>query len=791
MRVVPRLLLSALCILLLATTAYGGTTSSWPHLRGPNYDGRADHPEAFDTEGFGLEVAWKVPVGPAYSGIAVSDGLVITFFSDGTDDVAAAFDSATGEERWRYRIDSTYRGHDGSTDGPLSSPVVVEGMVHGLGAHGQLFTLDLATGKEVWVIDLQETFGSQEPDFGFTTTPLVAGDHLIVQAGGKAEASLVGLDRKTGERRWGLGDQRVQYQSPAVLELAGRRQVVAAAGNSIDGIDPATGALLWRHEVADDDRAGSASPMAIGDDRFLVLAGGGALAYTLVADGDGYRLEEAFRSQGLGRNYALPVFHDGYLYGFRGNILTCVRATDGEIVWRSRPPGGRGLILVEGHLVVLGAGGEVVVAEATPEGFDPKAEVKALDGTGYTWPSFASGQIFVRNLESMAAVRVSEPRAAAEERQSDHALTALLRQVRGAENRQAKLEELLGEIESFPWIDGNRVHLLYRGEAQDVAVVSAMAGAASSVGMEHLEGTDLFYETFEVAPGTRWEYHFLVDLETEMADPLNPHLVPPGRGDHQLSELRMPGYRETSYAAEPKGGPRGTVQDLSFTDKAGIERKLRAYLPPGYEAEGDRSYPLLLVQGTDWLDKGLMHHSLENLLGEKVDPVVMVFLADRDRWWLEAGGSETEAYAEMLAEELVPFLESELRLRRSAEERAVMGTEGYGLSALYTVLAHPEVFSRASVGSVHLGAGSGDALMELIAGPRREGVEIYLDWNRFDVRRTDTGHDLAGDSRKLHEMLQKRGYSVAGGEVVDSHGWGADRAHSGRVLMALFPAQGE
>ena len=47
-------------------------------------------PEGGDV---GLDLAWKVPIGSGYSGIAVADGKVVTMFSSGESDVLAAFDA--------------------------------------------------------------------------------------------------------------------------------------------------------------------------------------------------------------------------------------------------------------------------------------------------------------------------------------------------------------------------------------------------------------------------------------------------------------------------------------------------------------------------------------------------------------------------------------------------------------------------------------------------------------------------------------------------------------------------
>ncbi|MEO1088782.1 MAG: PQQ-binding-like beta-propeller repeat protein, partial [Acidobacteriota bacterium] len=104
--------------------------------------GEFSHPD-----GFHLRQAWKIPIGSGSSAVVVSDGVVSTLFSDGENDVIAAFDADTGREKWRYPIEPVHRGHDGSFDGPASTPLIVDGTVIGLSARGRLLALQLATGE--------------------------------------------------------------------------------------------------------------------------------------------------------------------------------------------------------------------------------------------------------------------------------------------------------------------------------------------------------------------------------------------------------------------------------------------------------------------------------------------------------------------------------------------------------------------------------------------------------------------------------------------------------------------
>ncbi|MCH6587611.1 MAG: PQQ-like beta-propeller repeat protein, partial [Proteobacteria bacterium] len=120
----------------------------------------------------------------------------------------------------------------------------------------------------------------------------------------------------------------------------------------------------------------------------------------------GAKLARVWRSSEFRGNYATPVFFQEHLYGFSRDVLTCVDARTGKRRWRSRQPGGKGVILVDGHLVILGAKGDVVVAEASPSGYREKARVAVSDADGYASPCFSDGIIYARTLRGdVAAVR--------------------------------------------------------------------------------------------------------------------------------------------------------------------------------------------------------------------------------------------------------------------------------------------------------------------------------------------------------------------------------------------------
>jgi len=228
---------------------------------------------------------------------------------------------------------------------------------------------------------------------------------------------------------------------------------------------------------------------------------------------------------------------------------------------------------------------------------------------------------------------------------------------------------------------------------------------------------------------------------------------------------------------------------MTFKSEAlGNERELVVYLPPGY-GDAEQAYPLLVVhRGKAWLEKGLMANSLDNLIGNGVAPVVVAFVEPIGEWWLEAGGTGTADYIDMLAGELVPFLESKYRLIGDPAARTLMGTRYFGVTVAYAALAHPDVFGNVAIQTAALGLGSDDAVMALLAGEKKP-VRFYLDWNRYESRSVDSDIDFGGDSRRLGTALEQAGYEVAGGEVLDSYGWGSWRARTDRILITFFPEE--
>jgi len=384
--------------------------AGWPGLWGPGRDGVATVTSAAPR---GVKQMWRRPVAGGYSEVVIADDRVYTMeMRDGADYVVA-MDARTGSEHWRSSIGPTYRGHEGSHDGPISTPAVQGSDVFALGPNGHLVGLDAKTGKELWRHDLVKEFNAVAPAYGFASSPLIEGQLVYVPTGGEKSPGLLALDRRTGRLVWSAAPgQNPSYASPIVGTLAGTRQVISAAGDRIFAVTPDTGQLLWRVKGPGSGEGVANPPIILPDDRVLLTFWTEAVLLKVARDGDAFTATELWRSPRLRSAYSPTIFRDGFLYGFSGPFLLCMEAATGDIRWRQRLYEGT-LVGMGPHLLVLSrASGNLHVVNATPAGFSEvfQAPVLTPGATSITGPSAAGNRVFLRNVEEIAAFTIEGER---------------------------------------------------------------------------------------------------------------------------------------------------------------------------------------------------------------------------------------------------------------------------------------------------------------------------------------------------------------------------------------------
>ena len=182
---------------------------------------------------------WRRPIGPGWSSFAVSGDLFYTQEQRGEEEIVACYRMSTGEPVWTHRNRVRFWESNGGA-GPRATPTLDRGRVYAFGATGILDALDAATGSLVWSRQVSSDSQIPVPGWGFSSSPLVSGEVVIVAAAGK----LVAYDRITGAPRWSGADAGPGYSSPHLVTLSGVPQVVLLTARGASSYAPADGARL-------------------------------------------------------------------------------------------------------------------------------------------------------------------------------------------------------------------------------------------------------------------------------------------------------------------------------------------------------------------------------------------------------------------------------------------------------------------------------------------------------------------------------------------------------------------
>jgi outer membrane protein assembly factor BamB len=382
------------------------TGADWPGFRGPERDGVVRGVRiATDWKASPPIEMWRRPVGPGWSSFAVSGGRLYTQEQRGEHEVVTCYDATTGKPVWTHRDAARFYESNGGA-GPRGTPTLSDGRVYTLGATGILNALKADDGSVVWSRNAASDTQTKVPGWGFSGSPLVIDETVVVAAGG----TLAAYDRATGEPRWVGPKVGCCYSSPHRVTLGGVTQIVLMNGPGVVSVAPADGKVLWQHSLPTGGRI--IQPAVTADGDLLVAQGEGSDLFRIaVAQADGgWKVEERWTSEGLKPYFSDFVVHRGHAYGLDAGTLACIDLKDGARKWAGGSYGSGQLVLLPDQdvLLVVSEKGELALVGAAPERFTELAQFPAIKGKTWNHPVLAGDVLLVRNSEEMAAFRLSQ-----------------------------------------------------------------------------------------------------------------------------------------------------------------------------------------------------------------------------------------------------------------------------------------------------------------------------------------------------------------------------------------------
>lgn len=367
---------------------------------------------------------------------------------------------------------------------------------------------------------------------------------------------------------------------------------------------------------------------------------------------------------------------------------------------------------------------------------------------------------------------------------------ALRKLVRRSPPDVGRIDEFLRDS-TFPLVDESDITFVFRGEADEVFLRCWIAGLDTAQPFQPLPDTDLWATTIALPEGSRIEYKFEIvrgGHRELILDPLNDVQARDPFGANSVCQAwgyERPAWTEPNPEARPGSLERHSVPGKVF----GGPREVTVYLPSRFRS--NRRYPLLVVHdGTDYLEYAALKVVLDNLIHAlEIPPLIAAMIQSPDRLTEYAGD---ERHATHLADELLPYMNSEYPLVDEPRARALMGASFGGVASLHAAWRNPGLFGNLLLQS---GSFAFSDLGRHKRGPVFDPVVRFM--NRF---REDPGvpaermflscgiyESLIYENRSLVPRLQQQGIDVRFEEARDAHNWEnwRDRLRTG--LSWLFP----
>jgi outer membrane protein assembly factor BamB len=410
---IVRFVFCSLVVLFLSSTNHSkimnedGNTE-WSQYRGPNRDGVALSKISIKAWPKGSQPfqVWKKPIGEGFSGIAVAGEQLITAFAEDDNTFLGAFEKNTGREVWRTALGKKFVEEMGN--GPRSTPTIDGDFAYILDSHGGLFCINIKSGKQVWNVSLTDKFEIRRPLRGFSTSPLILDEILVIHGGGKNSA-FIGLDKKTGKKIWQTGESIAGHSSPFTAVINSAEQSVFTISRIVekDGerkvLDETValssdGKILWRGPSLPQIIA---MPVFVPPNKVFISSSveNGCLLIQVLPDG---KIDTIWHNKEMRNHFNSSVYYKDHIYGFSSSTLKCLEAETAQRKWSTRGFGKGSLIIADEKLLILSDRGKLAMIEATPEGYNELARAQVIEGKSWTSPTFSDGKIYLRNQKEMA-----------------------------------------------------------------------------------------------------------------------------------------------------------------------------------------------------------------------------------------------------------------------------------------------------------------------------------------------------------------------------------------------------
>jgi len=390
---------------------------NWTRFRGDNGQGISNETQLPVSWTAAENVHWKtqIPGNGWSSPIIFGDTVFLTTTTeDGASCRVICIDRNTGNLLWNVEAHRQAPGVKRNQNSYATPTPVTDGdRIYATFSDGTMVAVDF-DGNLIWK-NSDVKFHSLH---GLGASPILADGQIIMPFDGSSpddktlgwkipwdQAVLLSLDAKTGKVRWKgkRGASRVGHVSPIVVDHG--KQIISAAGDCVQGFDTRTGERIW--SIYSQGEGVTPSP-AVGDGIIFTSSGfeePTIRAIRLGGKGDITKTHIAWEQKKGVPAMPSPLLVSPNLYTItRDNILHCIDAENGEIVWNKRLDGTHSAspVYADGRIYVLSETGTTLVIK--PGNKYEEIANNALDEKCLASMAVSQGNFFIRGVDHLYCI---------------------------------------------------------------------------------------------------------------------------------------------------------------------------------------------------------------------------------------------------------------------------------------------------------------------------------------------------------------------------------------------------
>ena len=413
MRSTGRIARSAVAAFAIGFAALGAPLTrgeDWPRWRGPRGDGISTETGLLQSWPQSFRPMWTADVGQGYSSPVAQAGRVYLFSLIDRKDTLTCYDATKGNVIWSKTYDG---GWTGSYPGTRATPHIEGKRIYTYGGAGDLVARDLASGEQVWRVNVLRETRARPLGWAQASNPLIVGDIIYVQNGAGGSVA-VGVNKNSGKLVWrSQATGNGSYAHPILADVGGTKQLIIYAAVGPIGINPANGRTIWQQRWTNGPEVNASDPIYRDGHLFVTSAyGQGALMLQLSPNGGAKKLWEMSDLESRFQ----PALLDGeFLYVNSEGTLKCLKWPTNKVVWATRNDDrnllglGGSMLRVDGDkLILLSQSGRLSLAKATPQGFERISSVPDVVEGGEVWatPAIHDGKLYVKGERELVCIDI-------------------------------------------------------------------------------------------------------------------------------------------------------------------------------------------------------------------------------------------------------------------------------------------------------------------------------------------------------------------------------------------------